>query len=291
MPQEDQARASSASERGRQDPSGRPRGDRLPVPHEGSCGGIPPLRREPYAGLRRVSHEQCPERSRRRGRRVLARRLRARADRRGARDHRPGRSQDGHQRTELWPEDRHGKLRGQQDADVRQPDQRAAFSAQCAPEAVQAVLAGLRGVEDAAGTVSDLISARIWPAAVEMMDTLTLQAAEPPSGAVIRPALSRSWSSSFTARGSWPRRWRAWASRCPSRTLRKCSTHRSGPCWRGLPGLLHRHLDPELRRDRCRYCDLFKRPYRAVGVHGEDIPGDDRVARLLVVAFEVEALA
>ena len=123
----------------------------LPVPHEGTCQGVPPLRREPYAGLRRVSHEPCPERSRRRGRRVLARRLRARADRRGARDHRPGRSQDGHQRTELWPEDRHGQLRGQQAAGVRQPDQRAAFSAQCVPEAVQAVLAGLRGVEDAAG--------------------------------------------------------------------------------------------------------------------------------------------
>jgi hypothetical protein len=52
------------------------------------------------------------------------------------------------------------------------------------------------------GTVSDLIAARIWSAAVEMMDTLTLQTAEPPSGAVIRPAPSRSWSSSCTARRS-----------------------------------------------------------------------------------------
>jgi hypothetical protein len=176
------------SERDRTHPGGGPRGDRLPVPHEGTCRGIPPLRREPYAGLRRVSHEKCPERSRRRGRRVLARWLRARADRRGARaaggaardgrarprgaarvpggprgragggtlpefpagtrdvrqgdwrmaplapglvDSRvaitgPGRSQDDHQRTELWREDRHGRLRGQQHADVRQPGHRAA---------------------------------------------------------------------------------------------------------------------------------------------------------------------
>jgi hypothetical protein len=30
----------------------------------------------------------------------------------------PGRSQDDHQRTELWREDLHGGLRGQQHADV-----------------------------------------------------------------------------------------------------------------------------------------------------------------------------
>jgi hypothetical protein len=52
-------------------PGRRRKGDRLPVPHQGTCQGIPPLRREPYAGLRRVSHEQRPERSRRRGRWVL----------------------------------------------------------------------------------------------------------------------------------------------------------------------------------------------------------------------------
>jgi DDE superfamily endonuclease len=92
----------------------------------GTCRGIPPLRREPYAGLRRVSHDRCPERSRRPGRRVLARRLRPRADRRGARGHRPGRSQDDHQRTELRREDRHGRLREQQHGDVRQPGHRAA---------------------------------------------------------------------------------------------------------------------------------------------------------------------
>jgi hypothetical protein len=108
------------SEGDRTHPDGGPRGDRLPVPHEGTCRGIPPLRREPYAGLRRVSHEKCPERSRRRGRRVLARRLRARAD------CRPGRSQDDHQRTELWREDLPGRLRGQQHADVRRPGHRAA---------------------------------------------------------------------------------------------------------------------------------------------------------------------
>jgi hypothetical protein len=167
---------------------GRHEANVLPVPHEGTCQGVPPLRREPYAGLRRVSHEQCPERSRRRGRRVLARRLGARADRRSARaaggaardvraaprgaarvpgnprrragrgdaaripgrdegraagrlaggpagpgpgrspgrDHRPGRSQAGQQRTDLWREDLHGRLRGQQHADVRQPGHRAA---------------------------------------------------------------------------------------------------------------------------------------------------------------------
>lgn len=221
---------SAGSEGDRTHPAGAHEAIVLPVPHEGTCQGVPPLRREPYAGLRRVSHEPCPERSRRRGRRVLARRLRARADRRGVRDHRPGRSQGGHQRTELWPEDRHGQLRGQQDADVRQPDHRAGLSAQCALEGVQTVLAGLRGVKDAAGTASDLIAARIWSAAVEMINILTFQAAESPSGAVIRPALSRSWSSSCTARGSWPRRWRAWASRCRSRALRKCSTHRSKAC-------------------------------------------------------------
>jgi hypothetical protein len=114
------------SEGARTRPAGRPRGDRLPVPHGGTCRGIPPLRREPYAGLRRVSHDPCPERSRRPGRRVLARRLRARADRRGARGHRPGRSQDDHQRTELRREDRRGRLRGQQHGDVRQPGHRAA---------------------------------------------------------------------------------------------------------------------------------------------------------------------
>src|ERR1039457_2328148 len=42
---------------------GRHEANVLPVPHEGTCQGVPPLRREPYAGLRRVSHEQCPERS------------------------------------------------------------------------------------------------------------------------------------------------------------------------------------------------------------------------------------
>jgi hypothetical protein len=83
----------------------------------------------------------------------------------------------------------------------------------------RAVLVGFRSVEDPAGTVSDIIPARIRPTAVEMIDTLAaLQAAEPPSGAAIRPASSRSWSSNCTARRSWPRRWRAWASRCPSRT-------------------------------------------------------------------------
>jgi hypothetical protein len=135
MRQEDQACALPARKRGRQDPSGRPRGNRFAGPHEGTCQGVPPLRREPYAGLRRVSHVQCPERSRRRGRRVLAGRLRARADRRGVR------------------------------------------------EAVQTALVGFCGVEDAAGTVSDIIAARIQPAAVEMMDALALQAAEPRSAA------------------------------------------------------------------------------------------------------------
>ncbi len=148
----------------------------LPVPHEGTCQGVPPLRREPYAGLRRVSHEQCPERSRRRGRRVLARRLRARADRRGARAA-GGVARDvratprGAARVPGGPRRRAGRSAGR-------------------PEALQTVLVGFRGVEDAAGTFSDIIAAWIQPAAVEMMDALALQAAEPPSAACRSDATS-----------------------------------------------------------------------------------------------------
>jgi Malate synthase len=65
------------------------------------------------------------------------------------------------------------------------------------------------------------------PTAVEMVDASALRAVEPPSGTAIRPASSLSWSSNCTARRSWPRRWRAWASRCPSRTSCSCSMHRS----------------------------------------------------------------
>jgi hypothetical protein len=75
-----------------------------------------------------------------------------------------------------------------------------------------AVLHGTFG-QRRAGTVSDIIAARIRPAAVEMMDALALQAAEPPSGAAIRLAPSRSWSLARCARpasarpcapASWP---------------------------------------------------------------------------------------
>ena len=58
------------------------------------------------------------------------------------------------------------------------------------PEAVQTMLVGYRSVEDAAGTVSDIIAAGILPAAVEMMDALAIEAAEAavscgyPAGAV-----------------------------------------------------------------------------------------------------------
>jgi glycolate oxidase len=58
------------------------------------------------------------------------------------------------------------------------------------PEAVQTMLVGFRSVEDAAGTVSDIIAAGILPAAVEMMDALAIEAAEAavscgyPAGAV-----------------------------------------------------------------------------------------------------------
>ena len=58
------------------------------------------------------------------------------------------------------------------------------------PEAVQTMLVGYRSVEDAAGTVSDIIGAGILPAAVEMMDALAIEAAEAavscgyPAGAV-----------------------------------------------------------------------------------------------------------
>jgi glycolate oxidase len=46
------------------------------------------------------------------------------------------------------------------------------------PEAVQTMLVGFRSVDDAAGTVSDIIAAGILPAAVEMMDALAIEAAE-----------------------------------------------------------------------------------------------------------------
>jgi glycolate oxidase len=46
------------------------------------------------------------------------------------------------------------------------------------PEAVQTMLVGYHSVEDAAGTVSDIIAAGIVPAAVEMMDALAIEAAE-----------------------------------------------------------------------------------------------------------------
>ncbi|MFE4668692.1 FAD-linked oxidase C-terminal domain-containing protein [Streptomyces sp. NPDC056716] len=47
-----------------------------------------------------------------------------------------------------------------------------------APEAVQTMLVGYRTVADAAGTVGDIIAAGILPAAVEMMDALSIEAAE-----------------------------------------------------------------------------------------------------------------
>ena len=46
------------------------------------------------------------------------------------------------------------------------------------PEAVQTMLVGFSSVEDAAGTVSDIIAAGIVPAAIEMMDALAIEAAE-----------------------------------------------------------------------------------------------------------------
>ncbi len=58
------------------------------------------------------------------------------------------------------------------------------------PESVQTMLVGFTSVEDAAGTVSDIIAAGILPAAIEMMDALAIEAAEAavccgyPAGAV-----------------------------------------------------------------------------------------------------------
>ncbi|MGI8536645.1 MAG: FAD-linked oxidase C-terminal domain-containing protein [Mycobacteriales bacterium] len=58
------------------------------------------------------------------------------------------------------------------------------------PESVQTMLVGFSSVEDAAGTVSDIIAAGILPAAIEMMDALAIEAAEAavscgyPAGAV-----------------------------------------------------------------------------------------------------------
>jgi glycolate oxidase len=47
-----------------------------------------------------------------------------------------------------------------------------------APESVRTMLVGFHTVEDAAGTVSDVIAAGIVPAAIEMMDALAIEAAE-----------------------------------------------------------------------------------------------------------------
>ncbi|MEW2521386.1 FAD-linked oxidase C-terminal domain-containing protein [Actinacidiphila alni] len=47
-----------------------------------------------------------------------------------------------------------------------------------APETVRTMLVGFHSVEDAAGTVSDIIAAGIVPAAIEMMDALAIEAAE-----------------------------------------------------------------------------------------------------------------
>ncbi|MQY13253.1 putative FAD-linked oxidoreductase [Streptomyces sp. RB5] len=47
-----------------------------------------------------------------------------------------------------------------------------------APETVRTMLVGFHTVEDAAGTVSDIIAAGILPAAIEMMDALAVEAAE-----------------------------------------------------------------------------------------------------------------
>jgi glycolate oxidase len=58
------------------------------------------------------------------------------------------------------------------------------------PEAVQTMLVGFTGIEDAGGAVSDIIAAGILPAAIEMMDALAIEAAEAavgcgyPAGAV-----------------------------------------------------------------------------------------------------------
>jgi glycolate oxidase len=46
------------------------------------------------------------------------------------------------------------------------------------PEAVRTLLAGFESTDQAGGAVSDVIAARILPAAIEMMDRLTIEAAE-----------------------------------------------------------------------------------------------------------------
>ncbi len=46
------------------------------------------------------------------------------------------------------------------------------------PEAVRTLLAGFASTDAAGGAVSDIVSARILPAAIEMMDRLTIEAAE-----------------------------------------------------------------------------------------------------------------
>ncbi|MBW3608943.1 MAG: FAD-binding protein [Actinobacteria bacterium] len=51
------------------------------------------------------------------------------------------------------------------------------------PEAVRTLLAGFRSTDDAGAAVSSIIAAGILPAAIEMMDALTIQAAEQAVGA------------------------------------------------------------------------------------------------------------
>ena len=46
------------------------------------------------------------------------------------------------------------------------------------PERVQTLLAAFDGIDEAGGAVSDIIAAGIVPAAVEIMDALTIQAVE-----------------------------------------------------------------------------------------------------------------
>ncbi|CAA9362742.1 MAG: Malate synthase, partial [uncultured Frankineae bacterium] len=77
------------------------------------------------AGRRRPARLPARDEGRPRGR-LDGRAARAGPGRPTGRDHRPDRPQDGHQRAELRRQGLHGRLRGQQHADLRQPRERPA---------------------------------------------------------------------------------------------------------------------------------------------------------------------
>ena len=61
-----------------------------------------------------------------------------------------------------------------------------------APDTIRTLLAGFAHTDDAGAAVSDTIAAGILPAAIEMMDAITIEAAEAAVRPATRPAAARS---------------------------------------------------------------------------------------------------